>query len=1075
MPLQHLAIQSQLIPPRPRKGILHRQRIRERLSAVLDAPLTLMMAGTGYGKSTALAELNDLVGRLFWYVVTEPDRDPLLFQVHLISAFFRHEEAYGEEALRLLEETGRPSPAVMTPLLNTLTSSLPEDAVLVIDDYHLVHDVPEIGALVRHLINYLPPRLHVVLSSRQMPDHLDLNRWRVKGQMATITHADLAFTASEIATLFDESFNHPLTPQQAERLAQDTEGWVLAVQMVWQSLQRTPAPSLEEVLDRLPDNLSALFDYLAPEVLARQPAELQDFLLATAVLRRLDGPACDALTDVGASRKILRRLHENGLFLESTGDESYRYQRQFQDFLLNRLQQFDPQRALALHRRAAGYLSAAGETEEAIYHLLAAGEFENAAEMIEAMGPELVRTGRLESLMNWIERLPAGLRARRPALELLLGDGLRLRADFDAALEHFSTAEKLYLQFDNVLGRARALRGQAQVYLDTIRPLKADSLLEEALRLLEPQEYRAEVAALLDQHAENKLNLGHPDQAQLLHREARLLRATTHPNDVYLEGRALLRTGRLAEARQLLEQQAAEERLSESLRPQRFHRETVLLLSLVCSMLGSGEEAERYSREGIEISRQLQSDFVEAVGFMRLGHALQVNSPSPWDGPRRQEALHDYQRSIEQVNPFKVARVGVEPQWGLCRIYGYNGDVISAEQKARSALEISEMAGDEWIGDLVRISMGASLAMAGNPAAARAWLERAAEGFRRVDDGCSWCCAMLWLSLNAWWQGDGTGALALLAQLAPQAREYQANFLFTRPTLPGLKDEQAVIPLLLEAYRQGVETVWVSTLLREMGINEHLEYHPGCTLWVRTLGPFGVWRGDAAVAAHDWQREKARQLFQLFIAQRGQWLLRDQIVDLMWPDLPMDAGVRDFKVALNALNRALEPTRPRSAQPFFIIRNENTYGLNPAARICVDADDFTTLSGAEMPLPQLRRALALYEDDFLPECRYEDWAAPHREHLRSHYLSASERLLAALVERRAWDEVIAISSQTLVRDNCWEPGYRSLMQAFAARGNFAQVQAAYNRCVTTLHDELGVEPSPETHSLLRRLTPPRTG
>ena len=1098
MPLSDLVIHSQLIPPRPRKDILPRPRVQAGLVEALDFPLTLVLAGTGYGKSTALAQLAQSIKPCFWYGISESERDPLLFLVHLISAFQLEGEMLGAGSLRFLEDNGGWAvPGALTPLMNALTNQLSADALLVLDDYHLVQHIPEVNALVRQLMQYRPPRLHLIISTRRMPEDLDLPRWRTRGLLNSITYQDLAFTSAEVEALLAGQHGYPISMQQAERLAEETEGWGIAIQLVWQRLQRESGLALDKVLEKLPDNLEGLFDYLALEVLTRQPEDLQQFMLAASVLRRLDAPACDALLETSGSQAMLRRLHEGGLFLEIIGGESYRFQRLFQDFLRARLAS-DALYERVLHQRAAAYFERTGIFEETVHHFLQAGEPDRAAGVILKFGEQMLRTGRVNSLRYWINRLPAELRTQQPGLDLLLGDALRLQAEFDPALAHYTAAGEVFIKRGDHWGHAQALRGQAQVYLDTIRPLKADALLEEALRLLEPQEHRQEVAALLDQLAENKLNLGQPQLWQSLHREAGLLRTETSPNDRYLEARALLRTGRLHAARETLETLASEERTTGQLRPQRFHRETLVLLSLVDVMLGDAASAEACAREGIEIGRQLQSDFVEAVGMMRLGNALQVEDFQPWDESRRVEALHCYQRSIEQVRPFKVARVGVEPLWGLCRLCGYNGDLKTAEEYALRALEISTPAGDEWIGDLVRTSMGASLALAGRwsssmpttgrsqgavdalsePAAdpassAEAWLTRAAEGFQQVGDHFGWCAATLWRSLNAFWQSDQSKALTLLDAVLKTALEHNCEALLERSSQIGMKNVQHLLPLLLAARRAGLQPELVTRFLRHHGAAD-LDSHPGYPLWVRTLGPFSVWRGSDWVTPQDWQRDKARQLFQLLVTFRGQWLLRDQMVELLWPDLPADAAVRDFKVALNALNRALEPQRGRAAQPFFVIRNDNLYGLNPAASICVDADEFEQLIPTEdcrndVQERQIRRALAWYEEDYLPECRYEDWAQAERERLRGMYLTAAGRLAALLAGRQAWDEVIPVVNTALARDRCWEQGYRLLMQAYASKGSLAQVQGAYRRCLDALEDEIGVEPSAETRELWQRL------
>ena len=117
----------------------------------------------------------------------------------------------------------------------------------------------------------------------------------------------------------------------------------------------------------------------------------------------------------------------------------------------------------------------------------------------------------------------------------------------------------------------------------------------------------------------------------------------------------------------------------------------------------------------------------------------------------------------------------------------------------------------------------------------------------------------------------------------------------------------------------------------------------------------------------------------------------------------------------------------------------------------------------------LRRAVALYQDDYLPDCLYEDWPAAERQRLRHLYLVTAERLARHLLRAKDWDAVIRTCEAILARDNCWEAAYRLLMRAFSARGNRAELHAAYQRCAATLGEELGIEPSPATRTLFEKL------
>lgn len=1044
-----------------------RTRLDEKLAQAVDYPLTILSAGTGYGKSTALIDLGNMVKPLFWYSISETDRDPTIFFLHLASAFGES----GQATLQSVEdEGGKLSPNSLTILLNELTNKLSSDSILVLDDFHLVSGIKEIAGFVRKLVDLCPPKLHTILATRQIPDFPELNRWRVKNKVLFISSKDLSFTSAEIESLFRDQYHYPITSEQAKQLLDETGGWAIALQGIWQSLQSGIVPDVDAAIKHLPSTLDALFDYLAPEVLARQPSYTQKFLLTTSVLRQMDGKVCDALLDSHDGESMLQRLHEAGLFVDAIGEDIFSYQRLFHDFLEAQLKK-KPSLYLQLHKKAAYYYRQTGQLEETIYHILEAREYDEALNLIGDLAADMMRTGRQETLGSWIDQVPKEKTKEHFRINLILGDIHRLGANFDDALKCYRDAEKIARQKNDYYGRSQALRSQAQVYLDTIRPLKAEALLEEAIRLLEPQEYRQEVAELLELLAENKLNSGFPDQAKSLLQEAHLLQAETNPNDIYLEARAMLRTGQLTAAQELLEhdeENAGGDSLS---RPQRFHRERSMLLSLICIMQGDAKAATKYAQEGIRIGKQLKSDFVEAVGYMRMGHAIQLNSFYPWGQLKIQKAIQSYERSMEIVKPFKVSRVGVEPLWGLSRAYGYSGVVSTAEPYAKRALEISTPAGDEWIGDLVKVNLGAAFAMVHQEQAAIRWLTEACNGFIKVGDTFGQSAVLFWLALNAWWAKKVDIALAHIRNLIPIVREHNYGFLLTQCTQLGLKDDQAATPLLIEAWHQNVESDYLFHLLKKSGVelDKQHHYHPGATLWIRTLGPFYAWHGDTLVNNQDYKRDKARRLLQLLVTNRKKMLQREQIVDSLWPDLSSESGLRDFKVALNALNRALEPDRPAEEQPFFVVRQGETYGLNPLAKIVIDADQFEKLSRSQ-DLEDITEAVNLYEDDFLPDCRYKEWSSLERERLKAVYLNTAEHLAEKHITSRNWDAAIQVAGGILSRDEYHEGAYRKLMSAYAGQGNRAKVQEIYELCATKCRHDLEVDISPETKKLYQALS-----
>lgn len=1065
MSLSEIVIRSKVIPPQPQRAIFHRPRLLARLEISRGYPLTLIHGEAGFGKTTALLELSGLYKKIFWYDITEPDRDPILFLAHLVTAFLPDSSAL----LERLDRGGNASAqAVFTALLNQLTLDLEEDAILILDDYHLVSDIPDISRWFNQLIENRPPRLSTAIACRKIPDTPAFVRWRVKGNLLVIDQSELSFTEDEIIPLFSNYYGFHITAEQAQKIFSYTDGWIIALQMIWQRLQSPQSKSLEQILAEMPSGFTEVFNFLAQEVLMRQPEEIQNFLISSAILRQMDANTCNSLLSITESAKILQQLHEKGLFISSVNRTNYRYQRLFQDFLLNQVK-IDQERLNELHINAASHYISANNYEEAIYHLIRGGETSAAADWIEKAGPGLLESGRLRTLANWIEDLDKFQLDRHPRIWLLLGDVKRLSSQFDEAINAYGQAEKIYSQRKDQLGRSTALRSKAQVYLDTIRPLKASSLLEEAISLLEPQEHPGEVAALLDQLAENKLNLGKPAEAQALHKEAGILRSESSPDEIYLEGRALLRTGQLQEAISLLESyQFSLENLQAEKRPQRFHREMPLLLSLIHLLLGNTEQGELFARRGIEIGKQLDSPFVEAVGQMRLGHAYQLYPHLPWRKDRLIKAKQCYERSIELVRPFNVMRVQVEPLWGLCRLYGYEGNLSDARRIADQAIEIADSSGDYWFVALLLDTMGISYALAGNFSEASDWLTLSASRFDLVGDTYGNSAANCAMIFNHWHNGSKQTALEQFARIAPQLKKHHADIILTRPTHNGMQDVLIFIPLLLSAYQNNIEQEWISTLLPFLDL-ERIDFHPGYNLSIRTMGQIEVWRGTDLVNPKDWQREKARHLFQFFINNRNKWFTREQLSDHLWPDLDPDASSQNLKVALNALNHALEPMREPGQTPFFIARRESLYGINPSAQISMDVDDFRDLSSGDT-IEELQDALNIYRGEYLSETPDEVRARETREELRDTFLLTAHRLADLYMEADRWEEVLKIGHGILTVDPCNESAFCLLMHCHAARGNRSAINSVYQRCAATLKEDLDVEPSPETTRLWKELT-----
>ncbi|HZW04818.1 MAG TPA: AAA family ATPase, partial [Anaerolineaceae bacterium] len=427
-----LLVTKFFIPPQGSRNLP-----RERLFALLDRGLspenhlTLVSAPAGYGKTALIA---DWVHRLAetpgapavaWLSLDESDNDPAVFFAYLAASLRTAHPAAADIAHRLLHAPqATPPRAAFAGLANELTQS-GAGVVLVLDDYHLIRN-PAIHDELAYWIDHLPPNAHLLVATRSDPS-FPLHRYRGRGQMVEVRMDELRFSPEEVAGFMRQFSGVELGQAEVEILAGRTEGWIAGIQMAALSLRGKENKA--QFIQSLAGSNRFILDYLAEEVIRDQPAEVKRFLLQSSILNRLCGPLCDALMGPEAGSEsgqaMLERLESENLFLIPLDEERYwyRYHHLFADLLRLRLQQSarsepGPGAVEQLHRRAAGWLAAAGWHAEAIQHFITAGDFEQAAELVERHTLRLFAQGELHRLLGWIRLLPPELAARRPRLSV---------------------------------------------------------------------------------------------------------------------------------------------------------------------------------------------------------------------------------------------------------------------------------------------------------------------------------------------------------------------------------------------------------------------------------------------------------------------------------------------------------------------------------------------------------------------------------------------------------------------------------------------------------------------------------
>ena len=339
MDIREPFLNVKIIPPQIRAERVERQRLLKKLEGVFSIPVTLVCAPAGYGKTTLLVDwIANAPAPVVWLALSAEENDSSRFLNYFILAIQSVEPEIGKSALAAMNLPGTASMDECLHMLVNELSYLASPVALVLDDYHEITS-NEVQSIVTHLVEHMPPKLHLVLATRVEPS-LPLARLRANSMILEVRTQDLSFRTEEINDFFCQVMDIPLSANAGRQLEKQTEGWVAALQLAAISMREGDNLLMESVPLA---GQHHIFDYLAEEILHRQPAGMRQFLLYTSILDRLSGPLCEAIVSpfspytTGAA--CLEALEHANLFTQALDEDHrwYRYHALFQDFLRNQL------------------------------------------------------------------------------------------------------------------------------------------------------------------------------------------------------------------------------------------------------------------------------------------------------------------------------------------------------------------------------------------------------------------------------------------------------------------------------------------------------------------------------------------------------------------------------------------------------------------------------------------------------------------------------------------------------------------------------------------------------------------
>ncbi len=433
---------TKLYIPVVQQKLAARERLDAELDKGLEVALTLVTAPAGFGKTTAVAKwIEKLNIPSAWFSIDSYDNSLKRFWNYLVAAFdkivpglMNRFSEYFDSLNEIIAER------IVTNLINEIFNYKGQ-FVLVLDDYHLISE-ELIHISMDLLLKYMPKNAHIVIISRSQPPFVS-TRLKTTGQVKEIRMADLQFTEHEIMEYCSQR-GITLSNSDLKMLETYTEGWAAGLYLILESTGGWHNfPNLQSGPEWKSHRIGS---YLTEEVLHRWAEEENAFMIKTSVLSSMTGSLCDALTGRSDGKIMLEKLSSNNAFIISLDNEGcwYRYHHLYAEFLRRNLDNGDSADNNLLHGKAGKWYEENGYLLEAVDHYLESGNYDKAAGIIEIKGAELLKTGCLSTLTQWLVKLPDGIIRENDLLCLTFAWSLALSGRLEEAEKRINLVESKY-------------------------------------------------------------------------------------------------------------------------------------------------------------------------------------------------------------------------------------------------------------------------------------------------------------------------------------------------------------------------------------------------------------------------------------------------------------------------------------------------------------------------------------------------------------------------------------------------------------------------------------------------------
>lgn len=1056
---------TKIIPPRRRSELLARRRLLNSLFDALESKLVLVSAPAGYGKTSLLIDVvQESEFTCCWLSLDELDRDPQRFLAYLVASIAERFPGVGGQTAAVMSRVDSfedEMERLAVTLVNETYESIHEHFVLILDDFHLLDGMQLIHDFLNRFIQLVDDNCHVIISSRMLTTLEDLPLMVAREQVRGLSFSDLAFQVDEIKALFMQNNKAAISDEDAQRLIDETEGWITGLQFSGTSFLAKGAKTGV-----------GLFDYLGQQVVDRQKPEVRELLLRTSLMDEFDVGLCEAVLAPFHKEKqnwdlLIRVIVTNNLFALPVGSEggAIRYHHLFRDYLRQRMEKERRDEVRPILVRLSRAYESLGEWEKAYAVISQLKDSEALAELIDLASFNNLQVMR-RLVETWMRDLPPSMLKNDSRL-LSIGGALKLtHGDTNGGLAELTQAIERFRADGDIphLGLSLVRRSFGYYYLGNLQSTLDD--LEEAVRLLEDHDdLQALYAEALYSKGANLQRIGNTRDA---------LKCHEHALDI------LIRLGIQKDIPAILTSIGTiQQKLGNPVEAERIFRQA---LDIYKRDLNLAEQANLLNNMGYMFHldgeyEKAASTYENALLCAQRSHHLRTETLISisigdlfYELKDVEIAERNYTRAEQLLEERDDIFLHVSVLLGRINLALDQRDISAAETaitKLKKRIVHSQSQYELGHADLVE---GRYHVIKGNFQVGINSLEAAEAHFVQGGLSLELLSTAVWLSAAYAASGCRDLAVDKLKSIL-DGKPRHATLIAVNQCHAWLIDLQkdpeigrVVRDLFQKADKLAAQLPHVR---RELRRQAHVVEVPVSQMVIKGFGRSAVEIRGKELSLSEWQTQSVRELFFFFVSQPRP-LTKEKVAEQFWQELDEPAKVRlRFKNEMYRLRRAV-------GNEVILFENQ-VYFFNRSLDYEYDVEAFEShmmrARSARQPEEQIghyKKAVDLFKGPYLDDI-YFDWVIADRERLDQQYLAALHALADLHHKRGSLEEGIALCQRAVEYKPTYEAAYQLEMQIHHRMGNRPAVIRTYEACKTALRKHLSLPPSPETEALYRKL------